>query len=146
MIRVCGSLWDHAEAIDLDHEGVPVKVRLRDLPNALMVIDGYVEPRSPIYTDRKVERLDEMAQQHLQLSPEFSNRGYFIEIEDAVTLLEKAGTYLDKDFIHLNEDGETEITRDWWGYFGEPKARWVALAVARSRQVCIYVVEALLIV
>ncbi|KAK5048282.1 hypothetical protein LTR84_005952 [Exophiala bonariae] len=132
MVKVNEALWDHADAIDLDDHDVPIKVRLRELAATKFLKDvdiNQAQNANHYTTDSRFERLNDLAQRQLRTWEDFCEGGDSIELEDAVFLLERSNTYAPTDFRALNEDGETEVLRDWWGRFGEERARWIALAM-----------------
>jgi len=129
MLAVACNLWNHPDAIDLDSEQVPIKVRLRELETAVTETDACVLPNLPYHTDSKITYLEAVVSQYFASGELFEGPDDFIEIEDAVNLLLKFRTYVEQDFQACYDNSESEVIRDWWGYFGETKARWVALSM-----------------
>ena len=129
MLTVCHYLWDHAEAIDIEENGIPVKVIIEEVAAHRKYVND-----SRGYSDRsksvswRLASLENVVQAGLQASLR-SGEGNpdFIEIEDAIDLLEKADGYKDEDRLLRDEDGMNNVVEDWWGRFGPERARWVAL-------------------
>ncbi|KAG4261989.1 hypothetical protein FPRO03_11457 [Fusarium proliferatum] len=117
MIRVCQFLWDHADAIDLDESGMPVKVRVELMTELIderfPEADGCLQWGAGGLMDLVDGQIAESS---------FLDSGEFIEIEDAVTLLEKSISYTKDDEKYLDNDGLNNIVDNWWGCFGKRRA------------------------
>jgi len=125
MIRVCHFLWDHADAIDLDESGTPVKVLFENIVEL-------IEDRSLVNQEYRglqwrAGGLMELVQGRVS-APSFldSDSEAFVELEDAMRLLEKSDSYTFSNEALWDEDGLNSIVDDWFGCFGE-RARWIAL-------------------
>lgn len=127
MLIICGYLWDHADAIDCNESGTPVKVLFEEARADLRLNkeDGRVERVGEI-VGWKLRGLSEAAEAGLQSSLDSADAEPFVEIDDAVTLLMKADQYTSEDKIFWDEDGTNRIVDEWQGYFGD-RARWIAL-------------------
>ncbi|KAL9585323.1 MAG: hypothetical protein Q9203_004293 [Teloschistes exilis] len=128
MIDVSFNLWDHADAIDLDDAGIPIKI-LWEEATALLDRDHGRVNFVHDHIDWKLQTLkDAVDASLLALMGNSNDKSVaFIEIEDAVELLVKANEYDASSKIPWDEDGQNQIVDDWWGRFGSDKARWVAL-------------------
>ncbi|KAJ9419634.1 hypothetical protein FOXG_07064 [Fusarium oxysporum f. sp. lycopersici 4287] len=124
MIRVCHFLWDHADAIDLDESGTPVKVLLETMTE--LIDERYLEFQATRGLQWRAGGLMDLVQGRIA-APSFLDSKGFVEIEDAVTLLEKSGLYTKDDEEFWDNDGLNHIVDDWWGCFGERRAKWIAL-------------------
>ncbi|KAF9766560.1 hypothetical protein IL306_001014 [Fusarium sp. DS 682] len=124
MIRVCHFLWDHADAIDLDESGTPVKVLFETMTELIDV--NVLEFQELRGLQWKAAGLMDLVQGRIA-APSFLESEGFVEIEDAVNLLEKSGSYTKDDEEFLDHDGLNRIVDDWWGCFGERRAKWIAL-------------------
>ena len=94
-----------------------------------MQTDTSVLPIRRSHTDYKVTHLETVVSQYFASGALLEGPDDCIEIVDAVSLLEKASTYVEQDFEVSYDNSESEVIRDWWGYFGATKARWVALSM-----------------
>ena len=125
MLIVCGYLWDHADAIECNESGTPVKVLFEEArADVRLNKDGSVKYVGEL-SGYKLQALSEVAEAGLQSSLESADA--FVEIEDAVTLLMKADQYTSEDKTFWDEDGTNRIVDHWQGYFGMNRARWIAL-------------------
>ena len=124
MVRVCHFLWDHADAIDLDESGTPVKVLLEIMTDIIDV--EHLEYQAYGGLRFRAGGLMDLVQGRIA-APDFLESEGFAEIEDAVTLLEKSGSYTKDDEKFWDDDGLNRIVDDWWGCFGERRAKWIAL-------------------
>ncbi|KAL9581280.1 MAG: hypothetical protein Q9212_003989 [Teloschistes hypoglaucus] len=128
MIDVSFNLWDHADAIDLDNTGIPIKI-LWEEATALLDRDHGRVNFVHDHIDWKLQALRDAVDAALLVLMDNANDSSvaFIEIEDAVELLVKANEYDASSKVPWDEDGQNQIVDDWWGRFGSDKARWVAL-------------------
>ncbi|KAH0556296.1 hypothetical protein GP486_005779 [Trichoglossum hirsutum] len=128
MLDVCHYLWDHAEAIDLDENQVPMKVLLEDVRGSLTFTGGEIR-RTLSSSGWRLLALDNAVQPSLLslLQPADAVSEDFVEIEDAVNLLMKSDGYSNSDKVFWDDDGTNRIVDDWVGLFGPQKARWTAL-------------------
>ncbi|KAL8691666.1 MAG: hypothetical protein Q9218_003166 [Villophora microphyllina] len=128
MVDVCFYLWDHADAIDLDDVGTPIKI-LWEEATALLDRDHDRINFIREHIDWKLQALRDTVNAALLalIGTPDEGSGAFVEIEDAVELLMEANEYDASNRIPWDEDGQNQIIDDWWGRFGPDKARWVAL-------------------
>ncbi|KAI4248753.1 MAG: hypothetical protein LQ352_005817 [Teloschistes flavicans] len=128
MIDVSFYLWDHADAIDLDDTGIPIKILWEEAMGLLDRDDGRVTLVHD-HIDWKLQAIRDTVDAALLAllgNPDDVSVA-FVEIEDAVELLVKASEYDASNKVSWDEDGQNQIVDDWWGRFGPDKARWVAL-------------------
>ena len=127
MAAVAHFLWDHAEAADCTAEQVPVKVVWEEAA-ALFEAERGRGGVSPMLKYR-LASLVAVAQGGLlaALREPGADDSAWVEIEDAVELLDKADTYEEADRVFWDDEGVNQIVDDWWGRFGPDRARWVAL-------------------
>lgn len=141
--RIAHSLWDHEDAIDLSQLEVPIKVLLQELSSYLKGGDLRLtsmpssattdETGTPIQQRRqKFHSLELPSCRHhlLQSAKAFfaspEQKGEPIEVEDVLRLLKRP----QPEVVDLGfELVEKAIVEEWWAYFGEPRARWIALAL-----------------
>ena len=129
MVTVCHYLWDHANAIDLDNNQVPVKVQWEETVSQLEIKDGAVAHVMGAMSWR-LQVLVPVVQSGLQAALRSQGDGpeASVEIEDAVGLLMRSDQYKSADDrVFWDDDGKNRIVDDWWGLFGAEKARWIAL-------------------
>ena len=124
MIPVCHFLWDHADAIDLDDSGTPVKVLLETMNE--LIDERYLDFQEHLGLQWRAGGLMDLVQGRIA-APSFLDSEGFVEIEDAVTLLEKSSSYTKDEEKFRDDDGLNRIVDDWWGCFGERRAKWIAL-------------------
>lgn len=141
--RIAHSLWDHEDAIDLSKQEVPIKVLLQELSSYLERVDLRLtstfssatasEMGTPIQGRlRKLSSLRLPSCRHSLLE---STTAFFafseqkdepIEVEDVLRLLNRPQPEIvDLTFGLVRKD----VVEEWWAYFGEPRARWIALAL-----------------
>jgi hypothetical protein len=90
LLKVCHYLWDHADATDLTDSKIPIKVQFAEMA-------GSVDDTSLTWQESKGLHwkvgglIDEVAA-YLSMPTIFQDEADFVEIEDAVTLLEKSGS------------------------------------------------------
>jgi hypothetical protein len=76
-------------------------------------------------TEPRIGDLYNSTLEYLKTSADLNRNDFFIEIEDAIMLLKKANTYDNSDFV-ASEGGENDVVREWWQYFDQNRARWIA--------------------
>ncbi|KAK3939298.1 acyl transferase/acyl hydrolase/lysophospholipase [Diplogelasinospora grovesii] len=125
LLKVCHFLWDHADATDLAESEIPIKVLLVEMTGSVDYGGLIRQERQGLHW--KTRGLMDEVVAHVSRPTFLQDELDFVEIEDAVTLLEKSGTYSDADEISWDRDGKNQVVDEWWGYLGETRARWVAL-------------------
>lgn len=141
--RISHSLWDHEDAIDLSEQEVPIKVLLQELSSYLEVIDLKLTsaPLSAAADETGTsiqKRLQEFQSLMLPSCRHHlleSTKAFFaspeqkeepIEVEDVLRLLKRPQPeVVDLRFGLVEKD----VVEKWWAYVGEPRARWIALAL-----------------
>ena len=141
--RISHLLWDHEDAIDLSEQEVPIKVLLQELSSYLEGVDLRLtsapssatadETGTPI--QKQLHRFDSQTLPSCRHHLFKSTKAFFasperkeepIEIEDVLRLLKRPQPkVVDLRFGLV----EKKVVEEWWAYFGEPRARWIALAL-----------------
>ena len=137
--RISHSLWDHEDAIDLSEREIPIKVLLQEFSSYLADFDLRVTcaPSSAAVDDikRPLQEFNSSelpsCRHHLFRSTEAffaspEQKEQPIEVEDVLRLLKRPQPEV-VDLI--NGLVEKDVTNEWWAYFGEGRARWIALAL-----------------
>ncbi len=123
MLGVCHFLWDHADAIDLDKDdekesGTSIKVLFEELAR-LVAKHGNLIFQDYGGLKWRANRLMELVQIRVAETSFLAEGQEFVEIEDAVRLLENSDSYTEADEECWGEDGLNQIVDDWRGCFGE---------------------------
>ena len=137
--RISHSLWDHEDAIDLSEQEIPIKVLLQEFSSYFEGVDLRVTsaPSSAAVDDieRPLQVFNSSRLPSCRHHLFKSTKAFFaspeqkeqpIEVEDVLRLLKRPQPEV-VDLI----DGlvEKDVTDEWWAYFGEGRARWIALAL-----------------
>lgn len=141
--RISHSLWDHEDAIDLSDQEIPIKVLLQELSSYLEGFDlrltSAPSSAAPNETGTPIQQplldFDSLRVPSCRYHLLESTKAFFaspeqkekpIEVEDVLRLLKRPQPkVVDLRFGLV----EKEIVEEWWTYFGEPRARWIALAL-----------------
>ena len=121
MLKVCYFLWDHADADDLDENSVPIKIILEE---AVSYLDTSLERFVSVSASWRLVSLSTLAENALTKFLKTTNG--FIEIEDAVDLLNEAKKYTGSNTAQ-DENGMNSIVATWSSRFGPDMGRWIAL-------------------